>query len=148
MLHFWWWPELTEALYWQHNYLFSLRLLPTLPDGPSCPQKISGVKRSPGWKNLPRVEKAISRGSSSSNRLSYSGETQSQITDRLQREVPCAGNYFSLLFQIEKQHENRNSASEKPTQTTKIFLQSIQLVQISTVCQCLNTPIKRYYFVY
>ena len=98
MLLFQWWPELIEVLYWRH-YLLSLRLLSTLPDGPSCPPRI------PRWKSLHGMEKAPSRCSWSSNRPSNWEESQSWGTCRvylvksqISERGPMCRPLFSLVF--------------------------------------------------
>ena len=129
-----WWPELTKVLTACIVKLLTfIRLLPTLPDGPSCPLRIPGGKCSLGWKRLPRVETAASRGSYSSNRHSNWGESQSWgtssvylVRSQIAREVPCAAQDFPLFFRTEKQ-QNRNSASENPHKHPNYFYTLLNL---------------------
>ena len=69
-----------------------------------------------------------------------------KITDSRDRSQMQA-TIFPCFFYIEKQQENRNSATKISTQTPKLFSHIIRLIQISTVCQYLNTSIKTYYFL-
>ena len=143
----WWWP-LTHSpshaalpmVTWAHrgaileHYLLSLRLLPKLPHCPSCPPRIPSGKWSLRVENLPRVKKAASRSSCSSNRSSNWGESQSWgtccaylVKSQIAEIAPMY--YFPLLSGIENNKKPEIQPVKNPLNQRNYFYTLFNLLK-------------------